>query len=142
MVSTQVLSGNVADAFADPGVHTAPTNPHYQRMQGIWDAAQDTTPESILLQLPAYHAAEYARADAALGSTWTYRLLDKSRLAQTTTMLARLSDPLIYTLFALRASARHNSGSLASAVFADTFSMGSLAYIQNASKSIAEELAR
>lgn len=111
-------------------------------MQGIWDAARDTSPEAILLQLPAYYAKEYARADAALGPTWTYRLLDKSRLARSTDFMARLSDPLVYTLFALRASARHRPSSLASTLFSDTFSMGNLAYIQNASKSIAEELAR
>lgn len=126
----------------DPGVRTAPTNPLFQRMQSLWESAQDTSPQAILLQLPKYWHAEYVKADAALGPIWTYRLADKSRIARTTSLLAQISDPLVYTLFALRGAARRRSGSLASALYSENFSMGGLTYIQNASASIAEELAR
>lgn len=68
--------------------------------------------------------------------------MDKSRTAHVSNLLAQVSDPLVYALFALRAAARRNSGSMASALFSEDFSMGSLRYIQEASSSIAQELAK
>jgi ABC-type multidrug transport system fused ATPase/permease subunit len=125
----------------DPGVGVALTSATYQRMQTIWSETRCTTAEDIILGLPRYLTDQYNKANAALGDVSTTCLRDESRLARTTGLLQNLSDPVVYALFALRAAARRNPSSLASSLFTDTFSMGSLAFIQSASTAMAEEIA-
>ena len=112
-------------------------------MQSLWNLAwSDKQAEPILLNLPSYYSEEYDKADKALGEIWTYRLHDKSHLAQSTAFLKNASDPLIYALFALRAAARRGNGVTPSSGFSDVFSMGSLSFIQDAASGFAGAVGR
>ena len=99
-----------------------------------------TASEDMLLGLPGYISAEYDKANERLGETWTYRLLDKSRLARTSGLLKNISDPLVYALFALRAASKTVFEPVSSTLFTETFSMGSLMHINSTGAALADQI--
>lgn len=128
---------------SDAGIRSATTNPHYHRMQSLWNQAwMSEVAEHQLLGLPAYFSSEYDKANEELGDLWTYRLTDKSRLAETTSLLKNISDPIVYALFALRATTRRRGFMTSSDLVEETFSMGTLSFIQSASSGLAEAVGR
>ena len=130
----------LTSAPIDPGVQSSATSPHYQRMQNLYAMARSMTSEDILLSLPSYVSAEYDKANKSLGEIWTYRLHDKSGIAKSSGLLKDIADPLVYSIFALRAASRRISGSIASGISSDAFSLGGLTLLKQAGTALAEEV--
>lgn len=108
-------------------------------MQNLWNAHSDE-PEYTLLALRPYLSAEFDKANAALGPLSTHRLADESKLAQSTSFLRQISEPLIYAVFALRAAASGAVDTSAGRHHKAVFSMGSLTFLQKASSALAEQI--
>ncbi|CAD6585327.1 MAG: hypothetical protein CYPHOPRED_003053 [Cyphobasidiales sp. Tagirdzhanova-0007] len=102
--------------------------------------AGSITSKNILLSLPYYVSAEYDEANKSLGEIWTYRLEAKSGIAKTSGLLIDIADPLVYSIFALRAASRRISGSIASGISNDAFSMGGLTLLKQAGTALADEV--
>ena len=109
-------------------------------MQNLYAMAGSITSKNILLSLPYYVSAEYDEANKSLGEIWTYRLEAKSGIAKTSGLLIDIADPLVYSIFALRAASRRISGSIASGISNDAFSMGGLTLLKQAGTALADEV--
>lgn len=128
--------------LTDSGVYSGVTNQDFHRMDNLWTEAADRIPEDNLLGLPSYLHDEYKKADERMGDLWTSRVKAISGLKRATTYLNTFSTPVIYALFALRASTRRSmmTNNTSSNALKATFTTDMLTFIETSTSSLAQEV--